>query len=169
MEVKEQAERKIAKLHTRIQQLESHVNRLASDNAQLGDRLSAAHAAAAAAAAAPAPDPAAAAAAAAGAASAAEQAAALGARCSALEGELRKSKRREEKLQALLFRLREDLKAAGGDVARLDLLKDQRALEYELDRVQNRSSRDKAVLREKLQVCVGRVLGWGRGEKGRGW
>lgn len=31
-----------------------------------------------------------------------------------LESELRRSKRREEKLQALLYCLREDVKAAGG-------------------------------------------------------
>ena len=33
----------------------------------------------------------------------------------ALEEELRRSKRREEKLAALQFRLREDLKRSGGD------------------------------------------------------
>ena len=35
MEVKEQPERKIAKLHSRILQLESHNNRLAEENEQL--------------------------------------------------------------------------------------------------------------------------------------
>lgn len=36
-------------------------------------------------------------------------------RVAALETELRRSKRREEKLTALQYRLREDLKAGGGD------------------------------------------------------
>lgn len=36
-------------------------------------------------------------------------------RVSALEAELRRSKRREEKLAALQFRLREDLKQRQGD------------------------------------------------------
>lgn len=36
-------------------------------------------------------------------------------RVAALESELRRSKRREEKLTALQFRLREDLKECGGD------------------------------------------------------
>ena len=48
-------------------------------------------------------------------------------------------------LQALQFRLREDVKAAGGDLAAFDQLKDARALEYELDRVANRATRDKQV------------------------
>ena len=39
MEVKEQAERKIAQLHTRIQQLESKVNRLGNDNSARQERL----------------------------------------------------------------------------------------------------------------------------------
>ena len=75
-------------------------------------------------------------------------------RCSALEAELRKSKRREEKLQALQFRLREDVQAAGGDPGRFDALRDSRALEYELDRLANRASRDKAVLKEKLAEAL---------------
>lgn len=36
-------------------------------------------------------------------------------RVAALETELRRSKRREEKLAALQYRLREDLKSCGGD------------------------------------------------------
>lgn len=99
MEVKEQAERKIAQLHTRIQQLESQANRMAGENASLADRLAEAQGAVAAAAqAVDAAD-------AAGSCGAAELAAArrarqeVEARCAQLEGELRKSKRREEKLQ----------------------------------------------------------------------
>ncbi len=41
----------------------------------------------------------------------------LGARVATLESEVRRSKRREEKLQAMQFRLREDLKACGGDLS----------------------------------------------------
>ena len=37
-------------------------------------------------------------------------------RIGALEAELRRSKRREEKLAALQFRLREDLKQNGGNI-----------------------------------------------------
>ena len=37
-------------------------------------------------------------------------------RVTALEAELRRAKRREEKLAALQFRLREDLRAGGGDL-----------------------------------------------------
>ena len=46
------------------------------------------------------------------------QAAAAAERVGALEAELRRAKRREEKLAALQFRLREDLRACGGDVRR---------------------------------------------------
>ncbi len=47
--------------------------------------------------------------------------------------------------QALQYRLREDLKAGGGDpaAAAFDQLRDTRGLEYELDRVANRAARDK--------------------------
>lgn len=57
---------------------------------------------------------------------------------SRLEQELRKSKRAEQKLQALLYRLRKDLEDRGGDVAALDNLKDIRSLEYEVDFLKNR-------------------------------
>lgn len=60
----------------------------------------------------------------------------------ALEAELRRGKRREEKLQAMQFRLREDLKAAGGDPSVFDRMRDVRALEYELDFAANRHSRE---------------------------
>ncbi len=59
-----------------------------------------------------------------------------------LEAELRRGKRREEKLQAMQFRLREDLKAAGGDPSVFDRLRDVRALEYELDFAANRHTRE---------------------------
>lgn len=48
-------------------------------------------------------------------------------------------------LQALQFRLREDLRASGGNLAAFDQLKETRGLEYELDRLQNRAGRDKQV------------------------
>ena len=74
----------------------------------------------------------------------------------ALEEELRRSKRREEKLQALLYRLRHDLKSCGGDLAALDDIQERRSLEYELDRLRNRASREKAVLREQLAAALER-------------
>lgn len=99
MEVKEQAERKIARLNTRIQQLESQGHRLAADNAHLTERLAEAQGAVAQAAAAV--DAAGGAAASGGADLAAARGAAAEAegRCATLEAELRRSKRREEKLQ----------------------------------------------------------------------
>ena len=74
----------------------------------------------------------------------------------ALEDELRRSKRREEKLQALLYRLRHDLKSCGGDLAALDDIQERRSLEYELDRLRNRASREKALLREQLATALER-------------
>jgi hypothetical protein len=124
----EAAGRKIAGLNTRVQQLESQLHRAAADAEAVREQRAAAAAAGDAAAA----------------------GAALELRCSALEAELRKSKRREEKLQALQFRLREDVKSSGGDVGSFDQLRDVRALEYEMDRLANRASREKAQLREAL-------------------
>lgn len=49
-------------------------------------------------------------------------------RCAALEQELCKSRRREEKQQALQYRLLEDMGAAGGDLAVFDQLNDVRAM-----------------------------------------
>ena len=59
--------------------------------------------------------------------------------------ELRRAKRREEKLQAMLFRMREDLAAQGRDPALFDQLQEVRGLEYELDFQANRAARDVAV------------------------
>jgi centromeric protein E len=61
-----------------------------------------------------------------------------------LEGELRKSKRREEKLQALQFRLQMDVKESGGSVDALKNLRSVRELEFDLDRAQNQISRLRA-------------------------
>ena len=59
----------------------------------------------------------------------------------ALEAEVRRGRRREEKLAAMQFRLREDVAAAGRDPAAFDRLRDVRGLEYELDFVTNRAQR----------------------------
>lgn len=56
----------------------------------------------------------------------------------ALESELRKSKRAEQKLQALLFRLRQDVADAKQGADLLQRLQDQRALEYEVDFLTNK-------------------------------
>lgn len=63
------------------------------------------------------------------------------ARVAALESEVRRGRRREEKLAAMQFRLREDVAAAGRDPAAFDRLRDVRGLEYELDFVTNRAQR----------------------------
>jgi centromeric protein E len=55
-----------------------------------------------------------------------------------LESELRKSKRAEQKLQAMLYRLRKDLQDAGGDLATFDRLQEVRTLEYEVDFLTNK-------------------------------
>lgn len=62
-------------------------------------------------------------------------------RCAVLEGELRKSRRREEKLQALQFRLQMDVKESGGSLHALKNLRSVRELEFDLDRAQNQISR----------------------------
>ncbi|KDD71684.1 hypothetical protein H632_c4569p0, partial [Helicosporidium sp. ATCC 50920] len=67
-----------------------------------------------------------------------------------LEAELRRSKRREEKLQALQFRLREDVRESGGDLAAFDALKKLRETEYELDRAGAAAAREAKALREQL-------------------
>ena len=59
----------------------------------------------------------------------------------ALETELRRAKRREEKLTGMLWRLREDAK----DPAAFDNLRSVRDLEYDLDFVAGRSHREKQV------------------------
>lgn len=76
----------------------------------------------------------------------------LEAKVAGLEVELRRGKRREEKLQAMQFRLREDLKASGGDLSVFDRLKDIRELEYELDFATNRHAREVQVLHFLIQA-----------------
>jgi len=55
-----------------------------------------------------------------------------------LESELRKSKRAEQKLQALLFRLRQDVADVQQGADLMQKLQDQRALEYEVDFLTNK-------------------------------
>lgn len=64
-------------------------------------------------------------------------------RAEALELELRKSKRAEQKLQALLFRLRQDVAEVKQGAQLMEKLQDQRGLEYEVDFLSN-----------KVKVCV---------------
>jgi len=59
-------------------------------------------------------------------------------RVSALETELRKSKRAEQKLQALLFRLRQDVAELQANPSLFDQLQDVRSLEYEVDFLTNK-------------------------------
>lgn len=59
-------------------------------------------------------------------------------RVAALESELRKSKRAEQKLQALLFRLRQDVADVQQGADLMQKLQDQRALEYEVDFLTNK-------------------------------
>jgi centromeric protein E len=75
------------------------------------------------------------------------------ARCLALETELRKSKRREEKLQALQYRLQMDVKESGGSVEAFKNLRDVRSLEYELDRTANRAEREISRLKDIISKC----------------
>jgi hypothetical protein len=59
-------------------------------------------------------------------------------RAAALEVELRKSKRAEQKLQALLYRLRQDVAEVKQGADLLAKLEDQRGLEYEVDFLTNK-------------------------------
>lgn len=78
-------------------------------------------------------------------------------RCKDLESQLRKSKRREEKLQALQFRLRQDLEQSNGDLSAFDRLVNARALEYELDRALNRASKEKENFMKAIAVAEQRA------------
>ncbi|MEW5312718.1 MAG: hypothetical protein WDW38_004331 [Sanguina aurantia] len=63
-------------------------------------------------------------------------------RAATLEGELRKAKRAEMKLQALLYRLRKDVEGApGGQLVAYDDLAERRGLEYDVDRLTSRLKR----------------------------
>ena len=67
----------------------------------------------------------------------------------ALESELRKSKRREEKLQAMMYRLTMDIKESGGCLDALKNLRSVRELEFDLERAQNQISRLRSQLLEQ--------------------
>eukprot|EP00890_Picochlorum_soloecismus_P005045 jgi/Picsp_1/5541/NSC_02900-R1_protein len=68
-----------------------------------------------------------------------------------LEQELRRSRRREEKLQALQYRLQEDVRQSGGSMDLFTKLKDIRTLEYEMDRAANKAEKEICSLRQALQ------------------
>lgn len=59
-------------------------------------------------------------------------------RIAALESDLRKSKRAEQKLQALLYRLRQDMSQLPTNPGMFDQLQDVRSLEYEVDFLTNK-------------------------------
>lgn len=67
-------------------------------------------------------------------------------RAAALENELRKSKRAEQKLQALLYRLRQDVAEVKQGADLMAKLEDQRSLEYEVDFLTNKIKVGPAVL-----------------------
>ncbi len=78
-------------------------------------------------------------------------AAELAERLAALEGELRRAKRGEMKLQAMLYRLRKDVETGGGNLASFDNLRDVRSLQYDVD-----------MLTEKCKVGQRRLRAGGR-------
>lgn len=59
-------------------------------------------------------------------------------RIAGLESDLRKSKRAEQKLQALLYRLRQDVSQMSTDPGFLEQLPEVRSLEYEVDFLTNK-------------------------------
>jgi hypothetical protein len=69
----------------------------------------------------------------------------------ALESDLRKSRRAEQKLQALLYRLRQDVAAAGKHPeGAFEQLQEVRSLEYDVDFWTN-----------TCKVCGSSIWGWG--------
>lgn len=84
------------------------------------------------------------------------------ARVSSLESELRKSKRAEQKLQALLYRLRQDVAGLqGGNAGLFESLQDVRSLEYEVDFLTNKlkvTDREPALVCRRVALLAG-VLG----------
>lgn len=75
-------------------------------------------------------------------------------KCIRLEQELRRSRRREEKLQALQYRLQEDVRQSGGSMEVFTKLKDIRTLEYEMDRAANKAEKEICTLRQALQQAL---------------
>lgn len=66
------------------------------------------------------------------------------------QAELRKSKRREEKLNALVYRMRQDVEALTKDPEAFSRLQDVRALEYELDFATNKAARERTALQAEI-------------------
>ncbi len=75
----------------------------------------------------------------------------------ALHAELRKSKRREEKLNALVFRMRQDVQGLTNDPTAFDKLFNVRELEYELDFAANKAAREQAALQQQISVLQQRL------------
>lgn len=74
-------------------------------------------------------------------------------RIASLESELRKSKRAEQKLQALLYRLRQDVSQLSANPGMFEQLQEVRSLEYEVDFLTNKCKvRSVAIL--PLPVCM---------------
>lgn len=76
----------------------------------------------------------------------------------ALETELRKSKRAEQKLQALLFRLRQDVAELQANPSLFDQLQDVRSLEYEVDFLTNKCKASPSFESSMLVCCMFCVL-----------
>lgn len=70
----------------------------------------------------------------------------------ALQAELRKSRRREEKLNALVYRMRQDVEALTKDPEAFARLQDVRALEYELDFATNKAARERTALQAEISA-----------------
>lgn len=83
-----------------------------------------------------------------------------------LQAELRKSKRREEKLNALVYRMRQDVEALTKDPGAFAKLQDVRALEYELDFASNKAARERAAMQAEITALKARLDRGGRGVLG---
>eukprot|EP00878_Enallax_costatus_P036783 GHUV01041339.1.p1 GENE.GHUV01041339.1~~GHUV01041339.1.p1 ORF type:complete len:195 (+),score=84.78 GHUV01041339.1:222-806(+) len=140
-EVRSLAEAKQAELNARVLQLESHIHWLQQDNQCLQEECKKQAAAAAATG-----DAGQQAAAAAG-----KGPADLQERVAALESELRKSKRAEQKLQALLYRLRQDVSQLSTKPGMFDQLQEVRSLEYEVDFLTNKCKKYERILRQTVE------------------
>ncbi|GFH27477.1 quinolinate phosphoribosyltransferase [decarboxylating], partial [Haematococcus lacustris] len=180
-EIEMGAKAKEAELNARVLSLESQIHWLGEQNTQLTSALKKLQEAAATAppanmagaAAGPGHDAAEATSAEAAAASAhacmpaGAGAAALADKCAALEAELRRAKRAELKLQALLFRLRKDVEAVGVSGPAFDGLRDIRALEFEVDTLGQKLKRSERMAmqadaeRQSLQAKLAQLTNTG--------
>uniref|UniRef100_A0A7S3R1D0 Uncharacterized protein n=1 Tax=Dunaliella tertiolecta TaxID=3047 RepID=A0A7S3R1D0_DUNTE len=99
----------------------------------------------------------------------AEQVVELSHKCAALEADLRRAKRAEMKLQALLFRMRSDIEKAGGSCVSFDNLRDVRSLEYDVDMLTQKLKRTERLLQQQQQQQLqqqGTTVGCGTPSKG---